>query len=301
MGFDRMTDDLWRCYRDSESRVVRAASPAGVRLRFRSDTSRVVLALRYGRQARPIFSSDLFVDGRLAVSAGPERPAERWEGEVFRAPTRGMRTFELWLPHVVETWLERLEIEDGACVEPAPPFERTWLAVGDSITQGMTASSPSRTYTGLGARRLRIDLWNVGVGGGTMDPAAGRAAARLGCDLVTVAFGVNDWNRAKPLDRFRRDCEEVFSALTARKKDGSTFVITPLPVVGLRERNDAGRTLEHYREIVRETAERTGGIPVIEGPDLVPAEAEFFVDGVHPNDAGMRAVARGLAGRLARA
>jgi len=294
LRFDRMSDALWGCYGESEARVVRAASPAGVRLRFRSDTRRMGLALRYGRQARPIFSADLLVDGRPAASVGPDVPERRWEGEVFRAPTREMRTFELWLPYVVETWLERLEIEDGARIEPAPAPEKTWLAAGDSITQGMTASSPSRTYTGLVARRLHIDLWNVGVGGGTMDPAVGEAAARLPCDLSTVAFGVNDWNRARPLDRFRRDAEAVLSAFAGRENGGPVFVITPLPVVGLRDRNDAGLTLEHYREALREAAESLGRVGVIEGPELVPAAEEYFVDGVHPNDAGMHAMASGL-------
>jgi lysophospholipase L1-like esterase len=39
---------------------------------------------------------------------------------------------------------------------------------------------------------------------------------------------------------------------------------------------------------------------VIEGPALIPADPAAFVDGIHPNNAGMAVLARNLAPALAR-
>ncbi len=53
--------------------------------------------------------------------------------------------------------------------------------------------------------------------------------------------------------------------------------------------------MEELREIIRRSAAAFPRITVIEGPAIFPAEEEFYVDGTHPNDAGMAVYAARLA------
>ena len=54
------------------------------------------------------------------------------------------------------------------------------------------------------------------------------------------------------------------------------------------------------REIIRKSAGAFPRITVIEGPEIFPAEDEFYVDGTHPNDAGMAVYAARLARLMGR-
>ena len=120
--FDRMNAPLRELYSATEGWTTCRRSPAGVRLRFRSNTSRIAVSLRYGRSECPSYCVDLFADDGPLRSAGPEGEAEQWSGEIYAAGTRGERSFDLWMPHVTETWLERLEVDDDAAVTPVAPI-----------------------------------------------------------------------------------------------------------------------------------------------------------------------------------
>jgi lysophospholipase L1-like esterase len=191
-----------------------------------------------------------------------------------------------------------LAVDDGATVTPLPPEPATWLAIGDSITQGMTCASPARTYAGLAARALGISHHNTAVGGARMEPGAGQVAG-IEATFATAAFGCNDWNGGKPLAQFAADTAAFLETLFAARPGLPLGLITPFPAVGDRgERNAAAVDLEAYRDVVRRQAAAHPSVRLIEGPSLIPAEAAFFADGIHPNDAGMAVIAERLAPHL---
>lgn len=296
--FDRMNDPLRAFYSTTDGWTTCRQSPAGVRLRFRSDTSRVALSLHYGRSECPSRSADLFVDDDPLRTAGPSEEPEQWSGEIFTAASRGERSFDLWMPHVTETWLRSLEIDDGATLAPVAPEPVTWLAVGDSITQGMVASSPARSFVAVAARALGIAVHNVGVGGTKMLPDLGRGAGLLECTFVTVAIGVIDWAQSRPIDAFTAHAAETLAELVAGGKDLSVYLVTPLPIYDRPQKNECGLTIEDYRQALRRESAGFPNVTVIEGASLGMDAPERFVDGVHPNDAGMRVLGTKLAERL---
>ena len=298
--FDRMNAPLREFYDSREALRVRARCPAGVRIRFRSDTSWLEVSLKYGDCCREIFKADLVVDGAWIGSFGPDEPAGGWSGEIFRAKEEATREFDLWLPHMVETWVQWIEIDDGALVEPILPADQTWLAIGDSITQGIFASTPAGSYAAVAARLLSVNLHNVGVGGATMEGLVGAAAAQVPCSFASVAFGVNDWSQSKPLDRFRQDSLELLSGLSRNQAAPPVALVTPLPVLDRPEKNALGLRIEDYRAELREITTQSNGVILIEGPALLPAEEKYFVDGVHPNAAGMKPIGEQLARELDR-
>lgn len=92
-----------------------------------------------------------------------------------------------------------------------PDDAPVWYALGDSITQGYTSADGSmsivtqNSWVNLVAHKNGFKLSNYGVGGsgynhnGTvLDHLNARAKVDTidfsGCDLVTLAFGVNDWH-----------------------------------------------------------------------------------------------------------
>lgn len=296
---DRMNAGLGGLYSRSDAQVIRARAQAGVRLRFRSNTRALALGIRFGRACRPFFKVDLFVDGRFHVSAGPDSAEPAWQGSLFKADRRRARAFELWLPYSVESWLALVELDDGAALEPLPPEPRAWLAIGDSITQGMHATSPSRAFAALAARQAGLGLHNVAVGGAVMEAEAGAAAAGMSWDLATVAFGCNDWNRSRPLEEYEAAARGLLGALRAARPAAPIGLMTPLPVTGRPETNSGGAAIEDYRAVLRRLADGFKGVTVIEGAELIPADPGLFQDGVHPNDRGMAAIAERLAPSLA--
>jgi len=296
--FDRMTPALRAHYSSSEGTVTRARCQAGVRLRFASTTQNLRIAMRFNRAARPFDTIDLIVDGEPWGTFIGERGSAPWSATLFIDPRPVRRAFDLFLPHCVESWLVSLSVDEEAVTEPLPPESLTWLAIGDSITQGMACVSPARTYPALAARSLGIGHHNTAVGGAKMEPAAAEAAA-IPAAFATVAFGCNDWNGGKPLAQYEADSIGFLDRFFALRPDTPLGLMTAFPVTWAGgEINKDGVWLESYREIVRRLAPRYPSVQLIEGGALVPADPVYFTDGVHPNNLGMAVIAKNLAPEL---
>ena len=70
-------------------------------------------------------------------------------------------------------------------------------------------------------------------------------------------------------------------------------ILTPLPFVR-QETNPHPIPLDAFRDCIRAVAREFPGVQLIDGLGLVPADPAFFVDGLHPNDDGMRTMATSL-------
>jgi lysophospholipase L1-like esterase len=296
--FDRMTPSLREHFSTSETAVIRARCQTGIRLRFTSDTRSLSLAIRFGRAARAFRCVDLVVDGIFMGTFSGQEDGKPCLLNLFSAPNAVMRSFECWLPYSVESWLVSLAIDDGSAWAPLPVEPATWLAIGDSITQGMTCISPSRTYAALAARSMGINHHNTGVGGARMEAGAGEVSGLPG-SFATVAFGCNDWNGGKPLDHYERDTVQFLETLFRVRPGIPLGLLTPFPAVSATgEQNKNGVQLEAYREVLRKQASLNKKIRLIEGPSLIPADPGAFADGIHPNNAGMAVLANRLVPHL---
>jgi lysophospholipase L1-like esterase len=300
-AFWRMPRPLQEHYADTESRRIRMRCSSGVRLALRTDARWMRLSVEYGAAARRLYGLDVFVDGARQTPAGTaDESGQPWAGEVFRFADRRPRHVEVWMTHCAETRIRAVELDDGSRAEPAPRPPRTWLAIGDSITQGMTCRTPALTYAARAAAELGLDLRNVGVGGACMAPAVGRLCRFIPADVATVAFGTNDFNTSVPLEAFADRAREVIEGLTEERPGFPIGLITPTPWVGGKPVNEVAATLENYRRVLADVAGAYPSVRLVEGPTLVPDRAELFVDGVHPNDEGMAAYAVNLTPHLRR-
>lgn len=283
--FDPPSLDYYRGL--SEAMFDRAVCTAGIVLAFQTDSDRLGVRLELDVQVRPRNFVDIYVDGIFAAAPGSPEPVDRIEDDVSLPGLAGsVREVEIHLPHCRRGTVCAIEIDDGAGFAPAPETP-VLLALGDSITQGMNAAHPSLIYPAVMARGLGMTLFNQGVGGHKFDAAGLVSRPVENPALITVAYGINDWNNGAP-------CANAGPWL-ARLRE--LYPLTPVavfePIWSSREgmdvapkKNDQGVTLAEYR---RELAEIAAGFPnMVAAPmaELLPPVEEFLSDGVHPSQDG---------------
>ena len=120
-------------------------------------------------------------------------------------------------------------------------------------------------------------------------------ALDLSWKTAVAAFGVNDCSQQRTLEEFAADTRGMFEALTSRS-EANVYALTPIPWPA----SPPDRKLEDFRDAIRVAARHFERVQVIEGTELVPNDARYFVDGCHPNDAGMQAYAENLLEQISR-
>lgn len=282
----RMPMVLMDHYRATEGHATRAVCTSGVRLVFRTDSQKLALTLRYGRRARDIFTSDLLVDGDAHSTIGPAEVTAVHRAEVELGSGGGEKRVELHLPTMCETWVDSVEIDESAGIEPVREKRPKWLVLGDSITQGMETPRPIENVVGRCMLQLGLNAINLAVGGATLDAVLGQAAETIDADLVTIAYGTNDFNQAVGVDTYLASARTVVDGLRQSLPAAQIALISAPDWAEPPDPNANGETLQQYREALHELGDERSGITVIDGGDLIPADQRFFVDSVHPNADG---------------
>ena len=207
--------------------------------------------------------------------------------------------------------------------------------LGDSITEGVGTSGAGHIYCDLVGAELGATVRNYGISGtrfalqGTPTEANPRfdlnfcdrvAEMDADADAVVVFGGTNDFGHGdapigKPTDRtyesFYGACHQLFSSLIAKYPTAVIAVMTPLhrasednPLGDGRKPAHCAVPLAEYVRIIREVAEEYA-LPVLDlfahggiQPKYEAQRALLCPDGLHPNDAGHRIIARKLAAFL---
>ncbi len=263
----------------SEAALARALCPAGVALAFATDSDRLAVSLRLGAGARDYGYVDAYVDGRFIGTAGAEHAEATLETE-FHWATDCLRQVTLYLPHCRQAGITRIALADGASCTPTHRAE--WLALGDSITQGMESRHPSLTWASTAARALNLDLHNRGVGGHHFDAASLIDRPVDQPALITVAYGTNDWNQGRAIEAAR--------PFLSRVRD--LYPTAPLAVLeppwweGGEAEEKHGVTMPQYRAALAAIAADYSVACYLPMPALLPPGPHFLADSVHPSSTG---------------
>jgi len=284
LQMNRLNSDLYAIYSNTEAATIRAECTTNIRLRFRTDSQNIALSLRFGASARLIFVTDISVKGFDTISVSPLSSENGIDVSVI-LPGSGMRDVTIQFPHLVKTFLKDILLDDNAAIEHATPLDGKMLFVGDSIFQGMTASSPTRTLASIAANILNKDLVNVAIGGATMDAMAVESSKGYGADIALVNFGVNDYAHGITLDEFRQRTVACAKAL-ASNPAWKPVAISPIPFPGDSGTNTAGHTFAEFRKAFTDIMSSHSQITVLDGFDIVPNDQDCFIDSCHPNDMG---------------
>lgn len=293
---------------DTPGRGFRWDSP-GARMCWRSDSRSLVLVLRYtARHTGSSRNSEGFlrVDGQDSSPLAVSRPDDREglvEVEVPVPGEGGMHDYEWIFPYGDSVEILGLKASEEARWEPTQ-LERPvrYLAFGDSVTQGFTATSVLSTYAFLLAEAKGWELVNLGIGGRGTAAADSAVITEVDADVVSVLIGVNDWQGGGDLEQYRANLEGLLSGIRRGLPDAPIVVITPLWVPESWSPESVRFPLESYREVVRSVVAALDDerIHLVHGPELIDHDpANFDRVAVHPNDAGFTQMADRLGDLLA--
>lgn len=177
----------------------------------------------------------------------------------------------------------------------AKPIENgdfVYVAIGDSVAQGIGASSPQKSYVGQTVSYIErttgrnVHVINVSVTGAKVADVVKEQLPRilnLKPDLVTLDIGANDINKNVPVDRFQKDFTTILDALPAGKS-----IVSDLPTF---ERGPKQSVLISLNKTIHEDIAKHGLelAPIYEYTsntihDWTTYAADFF----HPSDKGYR-------------
>jgi len=218
----------------------------------------------------------------------------RYRIEIALRGGGAMRDVEILLPQNLTFVFTAIALDGRIGEAVSPPPSAAWLAVGDSITQGMNAVSPASTYVQRVCDALSIGAWNLGIGGATMDPAPfSWAFDHRPWQTITVALGSNDCILRVPLDVFRAKTREMTDCISARAPRARVILITPPPVT---KSDPPFSNLPAYRRAVAAAVAQSGRpYSVVDGLSLIdPARGHLTPDGVHLSEEGFASYAKRL-------
>ena len=293
---------LWRLPRRLKAKVrpevwELAVMPSGGRIRFASDTTS--LAIRASYTALDKWHNmckigqagiALYMDGRFWKPVWPEKTG-RQELTFFKGAPRAMRDCTLYLPlgHAVE--LLALGFDTKAKIKPPAPFavERPVVFYGTSITQGGCASQAGTSYQAILGRALNVDFINLGFSGeGRGEPELAHAVAQIDASAFVLDFAQN----CPTVEELAARYGPFIDTIRAARPDAPIICITPIFATRNLFSKDARARFDELAAVIRRAAAARiaagdRNIRCVEGLSLLsPADADGFVDGVHPNDLG---------------
>jgi hypothetical protein len=304
----RVTDEQMAHYEGCNDRwPLRAQCNAGVTLELKTDSKVLDISFGVVEGARQYLGLDVEVDGVLVRSVYVADYSKsggvtitnnesglggvRSEGEgmfgvrLFEYEDQKERTVRVFLPQSVGLAFRSVVVDDGASVSVVEEATRKLLCLGDSITQGMDAKRPMTAYATQLARLLDAELLNQGVGGHIFDVDSFDSDLAFDADVVTVAYGTNDWNGGKTVAEVQNNVRLYLEKVRTRYPLADIFVLGPIwRTIGNEDRD--GGTLWGFSEVILEVARTFDGVTCVDGLALVPHQEHLVPDGTHPNDEG---------------
>jgi lysophospholipase L1-like esterase len=289
----RFAPALRAFYSDSEVRIIRVNSPTGVRIAMITDSPSLRVCVVYGRAAREKYALSLRIDQDSEWLCAPaQQGASRCEFSLALPP--GRHRVEIGLPHLVETFVESIELCDDAYVEALPPSSERMLFIGDSIMQGMTTEALCRSYADLLARELACDYVNLSVGGAVAAPGLAACLQDYSdWNRALLSFGTNDYSQNRSLEDYSAALLAILRALQGESRK-LYLLTTPSWPAQEGKTNAIGKTLDDYRQTAAALTEQCAGLSILDGEAILPAEERLLADGLHPNDAGAELMARNI-------
>ena len=267
-----------------------ALANSGAVIEFVTDSSFV--GMQFGWKdvvGYPYACFDFYVDGVHYDSCYIENP--RYNIFAFDVP-EGKHHVQIFFPWNADVRTESIVLSEGALCEPAPAKSLRILAIGDSITQGYVGIHPAYSYTNHMGRSLHAEVLNQAVGGyyfekSSLDPEV----ALWKPDLITLAYGTNDYYHKMTLTEYREGCEGFCEKL--HEIFPETRVLGIMPIYRNDERFVARRKLWSYEfaeglEALRATYAKYPQITVLEDTFFPHHKDYFYEDFLHPNDAGFQ-------------
>jgi len=178
---------------------------------------------------------------------------------------------------------------DQATITNFPARGSHIIALGDSLTSGVGASSPERGYVGHLEKRLGVIIENRGVSGNTTRDGLERLKSDVldaNPDIVMILLGGNDYLRRIPESETFANLRII---ITEIHKTGAVVLL-----VGIR----GGLLADKFADNFESLATETGSAFVPNVLDSILGDPKLMSDQIHPNDLGYERITDKLAPTL---
>lgn len=238
------------------------------------------------KTSRNFLSFDLY-DGDVMVHSLFTYADSEGERQFFyKFAEKKERRVRIFLPFscTIEIW--NFILDDGARFTPTPTEGRLkMLFLGDSITHGYDTHYTSMSYAATVARHYDAVCLNHGVGGYVFKANSLDEELPFTPDVITVAYGTNDWGRYGADEAaYRAAADEFFDRLCEIYPKARIFGILPVWRAD-EDRRPERMPFTRVYEILRECY-AAHGVECIDGEKAVPQMRSFYTDGLHPNTVG---------------
>lgn len=293
-GKNQVPAGVWGLSRHSAGVSVHFASDAP-EIRIRWSLLNTELAMPH-MPATGVSGVDLYIRSESGnwVFAGNGRPTQQNDNVAafnYGMKSGAMHEYQLFLP--LYNGVSRVEIgvDPSATIRSAETHKEPIVYYGTSIAQGGCASRPGMAFTCILSRELDRPIINLGFSGSAMlEPGVADLIAELNPKLFVIDAL---WNAGSlPHDELAKRLENFVRTLRAKHPS------TPILFVGqslVHPSADPSAASKVQIEVVqRLQKEGVRGLSLLDGARLYGDDTEGTVDGVHPNDLGMMAHAKGL-------
>lgn len=296
----RFTESQLNTYHQEDPHwVVRANASASVTFDFITDSDYVVLKFDLQPGSSQLWGSlDLYVDGVFTKSRYMADLGVKLAG--FELPA-GEHRVTLYFPWSMQIAINEVLLSDGASLQPVHK-KRKILSFGDSITQGYISKYASLSYVNQMARALDAEVVNQGIGGYYFnEKTIDSSLTAFQPDLITVAYGTNDYSRYDSRKDF-----EAYTGAYIRKLEAlfpNTTIVGILPIYR-NDQNHLSRklyreySLDDARAILRGYYESCANGHVVEQTGIPHLSDVYASDFLHPNELGFTFMAQGIVRKL---
>lgn len=293
--FFRFTESQAAAYLEAGKNELynRTFASAGVRLAFKTTSRKLTFDYSLTPASSRRFAwFDVYENGVMRRHFGTDGGVLT-QGHAEIGLQEGESTVEVYLPWSYRTDLSNVSIDDGATLEPVCR-KHTMISFGDSITHGYDAVYPSLSYATRLARLLDCDIINKGIGADCFFPTLAERADPAAPDIITVAYGTNDWN-GKTKEKLAEDSEKFYSALSSLYPHSKIFAISPIWRGDATKRTPFGDSAQAIHSLIETVCQPIPNVTPICAWSFVPHVTEFFSDFfLHPNDLGLSIYAENL-------
>ena len=292
---------------------------SGIRVRFKTDSSRIVL-----KCVLPSVSSssnmslcgtscfDLYADGNYCTVFHPGVDENGHDGNgdqmgkngytsgyYFRDKEKKLRDIVINFPLYNDVERVFIALEEDAQLLPGGTYrhEKPVVFYGSSITQGGCASHAGNSYANILSRRLDTDIINLGFSGGCRaEPELGEYIAGLPMSVFVYDYDHN----APTLEHLQKTHYPFYQQIRNRNPE--------LPIIMISAADLCWPNYVERRAVIRQSYEKAvaGGdknVYFIDGQEIYREVGLEYcvVDTTHPNDLGFWCMANTigeLVGRL---
>ena len=298
--FTKEQEELYKTVKDSFYN--KTFSSSCIRLEFKTDSkSLFIKTLITPRSSRTFYSIDTFVDGKLvgAIKGNANNSeCNIAEGCFTLGDSKTQKNVRIHLPWSCSADIIEISIDDGATLCPVKKSRRM-IMYGDSITQGYDADLTSNSYASQLSISLDAEARNKGIGGEVFRPELARLKDNdFEPDIITVAYGTNDWSDGISEIELEDKVDKFLSAIANNYPKAKIFFIAPIWRGDYTDYRPFGSFLE-IRSCFYKVISKYPSASLIDGFDFVPKDSSLFSDKyLHPNDEGFSHYAKNLTDKL---